>query len=390
MMTGRSTWLLVAIWIFAGCAGSYDVPVQFEPATEMRLASKATTTIGVAEGPEDYLLDDVAGAALLEDGSVVVAVRAASEIRRYDSFGRHLWSVGRRGEGPGEFGSPQVPPGCVGDRRIFVYDWENRRITVLDVSGQVLSTWPLSRAATSISCSPQGRVVFTNYGRTPKVAGPYRSPQPLYSWDVSHTAPVLVRDGIPGADRWVYIQEGLEPVSGPRPLGKEIVLAATDKGVWLSTADTYEIEFIAWSGRTTRVVRWKGPGLGVTPEHIEARRNRYFSYNLERSDEPGWKKLIEEAWVGERSRLPDMFPSVRRILLARNGGVWVQHYYRAGDPNVVWVYLDDSGKWTQTLRLPPGRRIMDIGANWALVRIADQVGRQRLYVYETVQMGTDG
>ena len=190
-----------------------------------------------------------------------------------------------------------------------------------------------------------------------------------------------MRDEIPAEDRWAYVEEELDPISGPRPLGKELVFAATDDGVWLSTTDDYEIEFITWSGRTTQVVRWTGPDLAVSAADIEARRERYYSYNLSRRQDETWRSMIDEGWKDEESQLPDSFPSVRRILVPRAGGVWVQNYYRTGDPRVVWQQFGEDGEWSGTLALPTGWRILDIGQTWILVRIPDELGRERLFVY---------
>ena len=347
------------------------------------MADEPTAIIGQLEGSEEYLLDNVAGAARLDDGSVIVVVGAAYEVRRYDSTGRLVWKSGRRGEGPGEYRSAGAPPGCVSDRGVFVYDWENRRVTVLHVDGQLKDTWALRYPVVSLACSYGGRFAFTiDDQNEPTRAGPYRSTQALLQWQGDTSSAVLMRDEIPAEDRWAYVEEGLEPISGPRPLGREVVFAATDDGVWLSTTDSYEIEFITWWGRTTQVVRWTGPDLAVTAADTEARRERYYSYNLSRRQDETWRAMIEDGWKDEEVQLPDSFPSVQRILVPRDGGVWVQDYYRTGDPEVVWQHFDEDGEWARTLALPTGWRILDIGQTWVLVRIPDELGRERLFVYQ--------
>jgi len=41
-------------------------------------------------------------------------------------------------------------------------------------------------------------------------------------------------------------------------------------GVWVGTADSYEIEFVDWTGSTGRRIQWTGPDLEVTQKTIEA------------------------------------------------------------------------------------------------------------------------
>ncbi len=387
-MAARTACTLAAWATLAGCTDPNDRSTQAQSASEIRLANEATAVIGEVEGLEEYLLDGIAGAARMDDGDVVVVVEAAREVRRYAADGQLVWRSGREGEGPGEYRGPRAGPGCISDQTILVRDWVNRRITVLGADGEVRDTWSVPTPFLASTCSPSGRIAFTgDDSRHPNVAGPYRSKLALYHWDGGQSTSTLIRGQIPGEDRWSYVQEGLEPISGPRPWGRTVVFAATDDGVWLSTGDGYEIELVRWSGRVDRVVRWSGPDPTVTPANIEARREQYFSYNLARRDDDAWRRMVEDGWKREESQLPDQFPSVRRILVPRDGGVWVQHYYRPGDPNVVWVHFDDDGSWTRTLRLPPGRRLLDIGETWALVRIADALERPRLFIYSLIADG---
>ena len=370
------------VWALMACADPYDVATQVVPVAEIRVAEEPTAIIGHIEGPEEYLLGNVTGAARLDDGSVIIVVGMASEVRRYDSTGQLMWKSGRKGDGPGEYRSPEAPPGCISDRGVIVYDWENRRVTVLDASGQRQDTWSVRYPVVKLVCTPRGRFAFTiDSHNEPAFAGPYRSTQALMHWEGNESSAVLMLDDIPAEDRWAYVEEGLEPISGPRPLGRDVVFAAARDGVWLSTTDSYEIEFITWSGQTTKVIRWTGPDLAITAADIEAMRERYYTYNLSRRQDETWRSMVEDGWKDEEAMLPTIFPSIRRILVPRDEGVWVQHYYRAGDSTVVWQQFDEEGGWSGTLTLPTGWRILDIGQTWVLVRIPDELGRPQLFVY---------
>lgn len=60
------------------------------------------------------------------------------QIRAYDTDGKPLWRVGRRGSGPGEFqGTHDF--GLIGDT-IWVVDQNLRRITFFDFDGELLGT----------------------------------------------------------------------------------------------------------------------------------------------------------------------------------------------------------------------------------------------------------
>jgi len=83
------------------------------------------------EGP--YQFGFLAQGILLKDGSIVIPEFGAQEIRVFDSTGRHEYSFGRRGEGPGEFQNLSGVFEYSGDS-LAAYDGGLRRITVFSES----------------------------------------------------------------------------------------------------------------------------------------------------------------------------------------------------------------------------------------------------------------
>jgi hypothetical protein len=68
-----------------------------------RVDSEPELEIGKVEGTEPYLFSRLRTAAMRSTGEIVVVDRGAQEIRIFDPRGIHLRSLGRTGEGPGEF-----------------------------------------------------------------------------------------------------------------------------------------------------------------------------------------------------------------------------------------------------------------------------------------------
>jgi hypothetical protein len=78
--------------------------VSFEAGVpEWRVSAGPEVAIGRAGGDEAYLFDRIMGVARLSDGRWAVADMGSAQVRYYSADGQHLRSVGRRGEGPGEF-----------------------------------------------------------------------------------------------------------------------------------------------------------------------------------------------------------------------------------------------------------------------------------------------
>ena len=67
-----------------------------------RVTPEPTLILGTRDTPLEQQFHNVGGATRLSDGTIVVLNRGSSELRAFDSSGRHLWSRGGVGDGPGE------------------------------------------------------------------------------------------------------------------------------------------------------------------------------------------------------------------------------------------------------------------------------------------------
>ena len=65
------------------------------------------SSIGVLEGADEYMFGDVSSVWATENRILIVDAQLPA-VRVYDWSGRHLFDVGRQGEGPGEFLQPQA------------------------------------------------------------------------------------------------------------------------------------------------------------------------------------------------------------------------------------------------------------------------------------------
>lgn len=91
-------------------------------------------SIGETDGPEEYLFGSVRAITVDDDQNVYILDGQASHVRVYDSAGTYVATLGRRGEGPGEF---QVPIGIAISRgRVLVRDPANARVQLFH-----LETW---------------------------------------------------------------------------------------------------------------------------------------------------------------------------------------------------------------------------------------------------------
>ena len=131
---------LVLAVLAAAPIGAQEVVESAAPRDpDLTIAEQPLVRIGMLDGPLEYIFGNVTGAVRLDDGSIVVVDEQSHNVRRYDANGRHLWTSGREGDGPGEYRGLRLLRNCPG-AAITVFDWVQDRITDLDADGNVVDT----------------------------------------------------------------------------------------------------------------------------------------------------------------------------------------------------------------------------------------------------------
>ncbi|KPK93239.1 hypothetical protein AMJ80_06060 [bacterium SM23_31] len=77
--------------------------------------------------PTDVVVD--------EEENIYVLDYGDCRIQKYDSKGKHLATIGRRGQGPGDFLSPRCM-NIAGDSNIYILDSGNRKVQIFNPSGK--------------------------------------------------------------------------------------------------------------------------------------------------------------------------------------------------------------------------------------------------------------
>ena len=355
---------------------------------DLVLADEPLVRVGLLDGPDEFLFGNITGAVRLEDGSVVVADQSIFEIRMFDASGRHVWTSGRKGEGPGEYEGIRLMRGCPG-ATVTVFDWSQDRITRLGPDGRVIDTRVLAGAQVNPyndpTCAPNGDLVFDEWPESEWDDEETVALGEFYRWKMDLSlerddGAVTLARGIPGAERFNY-----GGGSGPRTWGKDIAFTVTVTGVWYGSADDYELEHVDWNGRVTRIARWAGPDLEVTREHL----NRYRDAYLARYETAEERRSFErERWPEIRDDLPESFPAYidEGLLSLPDGSVWVvPHAWRDLGGRAEFHLLGPDGTWLHRLTIPSGRTLLDAGPGWVLLLERGEFDEQSVAVYELVE-----
>lgn len=86
--------------------------------------------------PKDTYFEGYLRVASDDKGYVYVCDYKANNIKKFDSLGKFVKTIGRQGQGPGEFGMPYVV--AVTADRLFVWELENRRLSALTLDGEFI------------------------------------------------------------------------------------------------------------------------------------------------------------------------------------------------------------------------------------------------------------
>ncbi|MGD8536731.1 MAG: 6-bladed beta-propeller [Candidatus Aminicenantes bacterium] len=140
---------------------SEDVIVVSNPKTpvhQMRIVFKEELTIGEVEGDENYMFGSGIVFNTDDEGNFYVADSDNHRIQKYDPEGKYLLTIGREGQGPGEFRSFSLPR-FDKDNHLYIVDGSSRRISFFDKNGQYLRQIRLQDRYMNFNINSKGLIV---------------------------------------------------------------------------------------------------------------------------------------------------------------------------------------------------------------------------------------
>jgi hypothetical protein len=380
-----------------GCQGGDAVPsystrdsagiriVTSERATwtesrQWRLSDEPTLALGAQEDPEEYQLYRVTGSLRLSDGRIVIANAGTAELRFYDSSGRFLGSTGRSGEGPGEFGTISAVYEIPGDS-LLVWDSGNRRISILDPRGafrRALPPGPFAQEPVFISVVaplPDGTLLVGAFS--------FRFAQAAVQLGLGRDTVILVRCDRHGEPiDTVALYQGTEWFTtreSPRtdvPFARDSYLASSSGGYYWGDNATWEISFRNDEGAVQRIMRTTTPLVEVTPEDVQAQKQRWLA-DIGRDDV---RQQVAE--MLEPVQGPPTMPAFSALRIDAAGNLWAQQYQIQADEPVRWTVFDPDGVMLGTVTMPARFFVHQIGHDFVLGRWRNDLDVEHVLMYE--------
>jgi hypothetical protein len=144
VIVGCSEPLVFADWTIPVPEGTRIVEYADVPLEERdgRIELGEDLVIGPRGEDPNYLFYQPQGVAVDAAGRMYVAERGNKRVQVFSAEGEHVRTLGREGQGPGEF---EFPAGLtVVGNFLLVHDWNSRRLSIWEVDGDHLGDLPLS------------------------------------------------------------------------------------------------------------------------------------------------------------------------------------------------------------------------------------------------------
>ena len=128
---------------------------------EIKFELEEDLSIG-REDDENYLFYRVRGIALDSEENIYVLDKGNFRIQKFDKSGQCLQTIGRKGQGPGEF---QAGHDFFIDAKDNIYVDDFRQIDRFNKQGQFIESIPLNIYINDIAANPEGNILANGWVR---------------------------------------------------------------------------------------------------------------------------------------------------------------------------------------------------------------------------------
>ena len=346
-----------------------------------RFGTQLSLSIGAVDSGEPDQLFRVTDATRLADGRIVIANSGSNELRVFNMDGSHAATWGGRGEGPGEFVSysPTAVAHWPGDSIAAPNPW-GTRLSLFDRDGNHGRDVALDASLLNVvDLLPDGEI-FTSgsgglRGDMTGSSGLVRRGAEWGILDADGTLHASLGE-FPGTEFYaIFAADGSIEGGRPHPFGRGTMGAVWGELVVIGVQDSYEIKAFATDGSLVRIVRRDGDLDRPTKADLDEYYARRFA------DLPDEDRISNLNAVRDMP-LVDSYPAFAEILSDRAGYLWVREY-RAG----VWTVFDPEGRAQGLIETPPGLRTFEIGQDYILGWVYDELGVEYVQLWPLSRNG---
>ena len=378
MTMRRMGWgLACGLMALGGCqAADQDGATREVSLEACRLDPVPTVSVG-GMAPPAHTFGDVSDASLLPDGRVAVADRQARSITIFDPAGGVSETVGREGEGPGEFLDPIGI--AVADGTMFVWDWDQSRVTGFDLATNEVGTTRLGGFANPthhFGEVKRGFVVGSiQFPDGLPESGSWTNDLGVLRWDTVQASLDTLFAFQFRSSEWVDQETRM---SGSRTFSPRGTFAAGDGRVYWAEGGPALVH--TWDDGVTGTIEWSWPTREVMPGDVDTYRERWLA---------GVPESAHQSITDMLAKLPvaEVFPTVSDLVADTDGGVWVGIYALPSDTTQTWLRFEGENLTCQ-LEAPRAFRPTEGGSDWLLGVTRDELDVQSVEL-RAVRRGDD-
>lgn len=397
--TARWCPLFLALITVAGCqtdAGSSSDPF----ADNLWTLGERELRIGSVDDP-DYIIGFIGGMTLGPDGLLYTLEWGEGSVRRWTPEGAPAGTIGRRGEGPGEFQQP-TDLGFFGDS-LWVWDTDAYRVSYFNLEGEFVGSVSPTVNLGGMDGSPprpdrplrDGTFIGSSPLWSHAIATGTLTESPMVRMDADGTRlaliwamPVEPRDQLA-----ILSDDGVGGSYGNQPFGDgydmsigEDDLLVLQARAWTGTGDAnVTVTKIGWGGDTVFTA-----AIPYDPVPLSAERfDSAVAAMVEEWNAFG--RSYDEGRIRDAMYRPAYLPAVRRVMRADDGTIWLRRFdpveSEDGETMVESWVLDAQGAPLARALFPTGLRVAVINGDTVWGIELDEMDVQYIVRYRLVKGG---
>ena len=341
-----------------------------------RVGPEMAVSIGEREGEDPYLLYGATDATRLSDGRIVVVNFNAFELRVFDDAGTHVDTWGGHGEGPNEFEGPIRNIARLPGDTVMVWDSRLPTVSVVDPTGEVARRFRVQKQ-TELRGDAMRPVAVLRDGSI------LTSPTPgFFATDTDVLVELRDAEGEPKSSLGTHA--GMERHFDMESrtvytviFGRRLIREAWGELSVVTPNTRYQIRAFAQDGSLARIVRREHVMRTPTDAHVE----RYIEDMIPSMADPEAQASERERF--ERVPVNDHLPAFASMKADALDHLWVKEYEPPGEesPGVVWCVFDPEGRVLGFVETPEGLLIYDIGEDYILGRVTDEMDVEFIEVW---------
>ncbi len=385
-MADRRKWIvgIAVLGVLAIVLLRPNGPVTHDGSDAVAENGVPTRTVGESifdssEHPDLSELPGIVGGLFLPDSGLALVERG--EIHMVDLMSGETRVVGRRGEGPEEFG--HVSRANHAPQGILVWDFPRRRVVLIAYDGEFLSSRSYRQvpfqdvfSSRPVGVGTDGHIVFRDGPGRFMEFGMGRLSDPAWY--------VAVLDN--GELHRIAEAKGKEMYYGDHrsdavTMGHRTFEAATEDRLIIADTERGAIAVLDWSGNEVAEVPMPA-GVRLSAAQVQAGRElrvtqeqefmAFFRRAAERGQLPEGAGGVDDAEIAEKYSdwpINDVAPPIDTLLTDFDARLWVRDYRLPDQDSVTWRVWDiDRAQLLFTVRMEGEDRLLDATGDLLLLR----------------------